>query len=533
MDLTERKRTLGVALEALEAGLWHAAATLCATIPPGDPETELLLGLARAGKGEIGAAARILDRIAAEHPALQHPCNDFARLCPDGPVAPLFQACLSLAPGNRRLRHDFANWLMDHGRPAGAEVLLRHAADSATGQCLLGLALTEQGRFRDAVLRFQTATTLDPAPAMAWANLGMTLKIEGRFDEAMAAYDEALARSPNDASIRVNRIVALLQAGRWDEAWGEGDWRLRLPGYRGLGEARLLPPNADVAGRTVLLTHEEGFGDTIQFLRYAPLLAERGATVVARMPAALMRLARRVPGISSVIPEDAALPAYDYHCPMVSLPRAFGTTPETVPPGEYLAAPTSRTPRIGLVWAGQARPWLPGFAALDARRSAGPDVFAPLAKLRGVRFVSLQTGPAAARRPPGLDIENPMTEVRDFIDTAEIVAGLSLVVSVDTAIVHLAGAMGKPVFMLDRYDNCWRWLSGRPDTPWYPHMTIFRQTRPYDWTEPMARLVAAIEAELFGAQCRAEGGNADRVFQGCEASGRQGRELPQQCLPTC
>ncbi len=503
MDLAERKRTLGVVLEALEAGLWHAAETLCATIHPGDPDAELLLGLARAGKGEIGAAARLLDRIAAARPALQHPCNDFVRLCPNGPVAPLFQACLSLAPGNRRLRHDFANWLMDQNRPAEAEAVLRHAADSAAGRHLLGLALTGQGRFRDAAGHFQTAAALDPGPAMAWANLGMTLKIEGRFDEALAAYDEALARSPDDASIRVNRMVALLQAGRWAEAWGEGDWRLRLPGYRGLGADRLLPPAADVAGRTVLLTHEEGFGDTIQFLRYAPLLAERGATVVARMPAPLMRLAQRVPGVSSVIAEDAALPPYDWHCPMVSLPRAFGTTPDTIPPGDYLAVPASTgTRRIGLVWAGQARPWLPGFAALDSRRSVGPDVFAPLTRLGGVRFVSLQTGPAAALKPSGLDIEDPMAGVRDFIDTAGIVAGLSLIVSVDTAIVHLAGAMGKPVFMLDRYDNCWRWLTGRSDTPWYPNMTIFRQTRPHDWTEPMARLVAAIEAELLGAQCR-------------------------------
>jgi tetratricopeptide (TPR) repeat protein len=502
MDLAERKRTLGVALEALEAGLWHAAARMCGTMPSGDPDADLLLGLAKAGKGEIAAAARILDRIAADHPAQQHPCHDFARLCPNGPVAPLFQACLSLAPGNRRLRHDFANYLLDHDRPAEAEAVLRHAPDSAAGLHLLGQALTEQGRFRDAVAHFQRATVLDPHPATTWAILGMTLMIVGRFEVALAAYDEAILRSPNDPSIRVNRMVALLQAGRWAEAWAEGDWRLCLPGYRGLGADRLLPPNADVAGRTVLLTHEEGFGDTIQFLRYAPLLAERGATVVARMPAPLMRLARRVPGVSSVIAEDAPLPAYDYHCPMVSLPRAFGTTPDTIPPGDYLAAPINRTPRIGLVWAGQARPWLPGFVALDGRRSAGADAFSPLANLHGVRFVSLQTGPAAAQKPAGLEIEDPMANVRDFMDTAEIVAGLSLVVSVDTAIVHLAGAMGKPVFMLDRYDNCWRWLSGRSDTPWYPHMTIFRQTRPHDWTEPMGRLMAAIEAMLLGPQCR-------------------------------
>jgi hypothetical protein len=393
-----------------------------------------------------------------------------------------------------RLRRLFAAFLLDRGAAVEAEGVLRGALGSAAGHHAMGMALTEQAKFRDAIGHFREAAALDPVPSMAWANLGMVLKIEGRHEEALAAYDEAIARSPNDAAIRVNRMVALLHAGRWTEAWRDGDWRLRLSGYRGLPPDRLLPSPDAAADRTILLTHEEGFGDTLQFLRYAPLLAVRGARVLLRMPPPLMRIAARVPGIAAVLPDDTAPPDYDYHCPMVSLPCVFATTPDTIPFGHYLreAGEPNAEPRVGLVWAGQARPWLPGFTALDARRSADAAVFAPLAAVSGVRFVSLQMGEAAAHPPPGLPLSNPMTGVRDFADTAAIVAGLDLVVSVDTSVVHLAGAMGKPAFLLDRYDNCWRWLSGRTDSPWYPAMTIFRQDEPGDWALPVRRVVAAL-----------------------------------------
>jgi len=152
---------------------------------------------------------------------------------------------------------------------------------------------------------------------------------------------------------------------------------------------------------------------------------------------------------------------------------------------------------VGLVWAGQARPWLPGFATLDRRRSVRLAILAPLAAVEGVRFVSLQVGPAATEAehpPPGMVLCDPMAHVTDFADTAAIVANLDLVISVDTAAVHLAGGLGKPVFMLDRYDNCWRWLGGRADSPWYPYMTIFRQVTAGDWSVPLANVVAALRA---------------------------------------
>jgi tetratricopeptide (TPR) repeat protein len=517
MDATQRQQRLGAALRCLGAGHWRRAETECQAVlavHPNEVEARLLLGLAVAAMGEPDRAAPALDQVMRERPDYAHPCDDLAAFRPALPrslVAAQYRACLRLAPDNVALRRTFAAFLLENDDAAEAVAVLSDALDSASAHNLMGMALADLGRFHDAIDLFRQAVTLDPEPAAGWSNLALVLKVEGRFDEALAAYDEAIQRNPDDAQIRVNRAVALLQSGRWTEAWTDYEWRLRLSANSTLPPHRLLPALAglgDLHGRTILAVHEEGFGDTLHFARYLPLLAERGARVRAMVPQPLERLIGRVAGIESVLSTAASLPAYDYYCPFFSLPRAFGTTVADIPGAPYLTADPALTAkwqpvlpegglRVGLVWAGQARPWLPGFATLDRRRSVGLAVFAPLAQVTGVRFVSLQMGAAAAetQQPPaGLVLTDPMPDVTDFADTAAIVAGLDLVISVDTAVVHLAGGMGKPVFMLDRYDNCWRWLSGRNDSPWYPNLTIFRQTDPNSWDEPMARLVAALAA---------------------------------------
>jgi hypothetical protein len=237
-----------------------------------------------------------------------------------------------------------------------------------------------------------------------------------------------------------------------------------------------LHPADGLAGLTILALHEDGFGDTLQFLRYLPLLAERGARVVACVPPALDRVMRMVPGVTNVVTDPQRLP-HQFVCPMFSLPRVFGTTVDTIPPAPVLLPDASlvrhwasRLPsgglRVGLVWAGQARPSLPGFSTLDRRRSAGLATLAPLFDVPGVAFVSLQAGPPSRQMQfSDLVLADPMPDVSDFADTAAIIAGLDLVISVDTSVVHLAGLVGKPVFLLDRYDGCWRWLSGRSDSP--------------------------------------------------------------------
>jgi hypothetical protein len=242
--------------------------------------------------------------------------------------------------------------------------------------------------------------------------------------------------------------------------------------------------------------------------------------VLVRLPPELQRLFASMPSVT-VVEERAPLPAFDWHVPVFSLPRAFGTVLGTIPADiPYLSPPPSLVAawgskldaalpagklRVGLVWAGQARPWLPWFTTLDGRRSMSLLNLGPLGAVPGLALVCLQKGPAAeeTRTPPkAMIFHDPMPDVADFADSAAIVANLDIVVSVDTSMVHLAGAIGKPVLMLDRYDACWRWLSGRDDSPWYPAMRIIRQTTPGDWDSVVLR-AAVFLAEL--AERRAAG----------------------------
>jgi hypothetical protein len=270
-----------------------------------------------------------------------------------------------------------------------------------------------------------------------------------------------------------------------------------------------LTDQPDLTGRTILVTHEEGFGDTLHYARYLPLLAARGAIVLVAAPPALRRLLGAMSGVHLVSTADLETPGrwrpVDHVCPFVSLPRVFGTTLETIPPAPYLNPDprdvrtwAARLPtgacRVGLVWAGQARPWLPGFDTVDGRRSLSLAQLAPLASVAGVRLISLQKGAAAAEAAAWPALFDPMVEAHDFADTAAIIANLDLVISVDTAVAHLAGALGKPLFLLDRFDHCWRWVAGRADSPWYPGLRIFRQAAIGDWPPVIARAAAALAA---------------------------------------
>jgi Flp pilus assembly protein TadD len=525
---------LAASMRLLTAGVWQEAETRARAAIAADPDdlhALLLLGLAIAAMGEDVRAAPALMRVAAARRDADHPCTDLARLKPPLPralVARQFRSCLRLAPFDDRLRLGFATFLLDTNQAAEAEMILADGPDTAVCHHLKGLVRAERNLFPLAIDSFHRAVALNPDAAASWSNLGMVLKVEGRFAEAIAAHDRAVAISPLDPRFRVNRAVALLKAGQWERAWQDYEARLDLTDTPPIDPARLMPslrPGASLRGHTILALHEDGFGDTLQFLRYLPLLTERGARVVACVPLPLARVMKAVPGVAEVVSDWRRMPAHDFVCPMFSLPRVFGTTVQTIPPVPALGMdpalvrhwsgwlPHDRL-RVGLVWAGQARPSLPGFETLDRRRSAGLAAFQPLFDVAGLAFVSLQAGPAARQpRPPGLDLVDPMPEVVDFADTAAIIAGLDVVVSVDTSVVHLAGLVGKPVFLLDRYDGCWRWLSGRIDSPWYPELTIFRQERPGDWSGAMARAAASLEAmALFHGFAVGTRGVRERAF---------------------
>lgn len=256
----------------------------------------------------------------------------------------------------------------------------------------------------------------------------------------------------------------------------------------------------NVAGKRILLTREQGFGDTVHAVRYAALLAERGAEVIVQCQPPLTRLVATAPGVSAVVAEGSAAPPFDLHASLLDLPGLFGTTLETIPAQvPYLHPPDVTEPedagkagrplRIGLAWAGKPS------HNNDANRSAALETFLPLFEVPGARFYSLQIGERSADIA-ALGIGAMLTDVSgrigDFLDTARLMTQLDLVISVDTAVVHLAGALARPIWVLLPHAPDWRWMLGRDDSPWYPTMRLYRQPAPRDW----APVIAAIKGDL-------------------------------------
>jgi Flp pilus assembly protein TadD len=483
-------------------------------------EAQLLLGLSLAALGETEAGAGWLASVARLRPDHRHPLLDLADLLGQLGQIDAFErhatAAMALAPRDGRVVVALAGHLAAHDRVTEALGLLQNFVDAqardvqpgdAAAHVLLGILRDQTGDLDGSEAQFRAAIQLRPDLPAARANLGRLLADRGRFDEALACFDQAVRRDPNDVQVRINHAIALLKRDPTREGWRAYEWRLRLPGHTRLPPARMLPDLADVdlAGKTLLLTHEEGFGDTLQCLRFVPLLATRGARVLLHVPQPLVDLARRM-GVATVLTGDIPVLSFDWHCPMLSLPRALATTAASIPLANGYLDPdpalvvhwAARLPqsgargRVGIVWAGAARADQPAAAATDRRRSLPLAIMLPPLLATGVELISLQMGPASAQREGFPALHDPMTDVRDFHDTAAIIANLDMVVSVDTAVVHLAAAMGKPTLMLDRYDNCWRWGHGTDTSPWYAALRIFRQDAPGQWSAPLARLAAAL-----------------------------------------
>ena len=384
----------------------------------------------------------------------------------------------------------------------------------------LGNTMVERQRYDDAVAAYSNALRCNPAHGPTLSNLGVALTARGLPGPALTFLDLAAACEPDNAETRCNRALALLAKGDWTEGFAEYEWRWRT---------RAKPPHPyrvplwageEFEGRTLLLHDEGGFGDTLQFVRYAALAKARGGTVLLRVREPLVTLLSRLPGLDRVIAHDAELPGFDLHCPMFTLPRVFGTTPDTVPEAAGYLRPDparmatwrdrldrdlldrdwppgpDRPRRIGLVWAGGPHPYARESALADRRRSIRLDDLAPLADAApDALFYSLQKGDASAEAlspPPGLRLVDHTGSIDSFDDTAALVSQLDLVIAVDTSTAHLAAGLGRPVWMLSRYDQCWRWLTGRTDTPWYRTMRVYQQPAPFDWTSPIARVCAEL-----------------------------------------
>lgn len=397
-----------------------------------------------------------------------------------------------------------------------------HWAEAA---CNRALALEDLGRHSDAAAILRHTLSLNPDFAVAWSNLGNVHRHLDQDDRAMSCYrrclailpnqvqalsnvatiyhdqgnvetaiailDRALAIMPDSAEARHNRALSRLQKGDLAGGWLDFEARIAAPTVDSRFPAFDQPrwTGEDLAGRTILLHAEQGLGDTLQFLRYVPLVIARGGRIVLAVQPPLVSLLRNFPGIAELVVIGDVMPAFDCWLPLMSLPLIFATTLKTIPNEvPYLSANSGRRAvwrrrlgdgiRIGVVWAGSP------LHGNDRNRSCPLTLLEPLLTAPGLRWFSLQKGPRAADLTL-LGWQDRMVDlapvIGDFADTAAIVADLDLVISVDTAVAHLAGALGRPCWLLLPFSSDWRWLRDRHDSPWYPTFRLFRQSRPGDW----------------------------------------------------
>ncbi|MGD0768694.1 MAG: tetratricopeptide repeat-containing glycosyltransferase family protein [Tepidisphaeraceae bacterium] len=392
-----------------------------------------------------------------------------------------------------------------------------------------------KGQLDEAIASYRRAIALSPNFAEAHNNLGTGLQEKGQLDEAVAAYRQAIAHKPNYAEGHSNLAKALLLRGDFEEGWPEYEWRWKVQDFPSprRGFSQPLWDGGELTGRAILLHAEQGLGDTIQFIRYLPRVVQRGGKIILACQAELQRLFHAMAGEYQIVAFGQPLPAFDLHCPLPSLPHVLGTTlgdiPQTVPylsPEPALVEAWSRTLgagdgqlRVGLAWAGN-----PQFES-DRTRSLNLQQLAPLAAaaeakptateakptateakptateekptVRGVRFYSLQKGAAGAQAknpPAGLDLVDLGPKLNDFADTAAVMSLMDLIITTDTSVPHLAGALARPVWVMLQFVPDFRWLMDREDSPWYPSMRLFRQRSPGDWDSVIARVVNSLRS---------------------------------------
>jgi tetratricopeptide (TPR) repeat protein len=417
-----------------------------------------------------------------------------------------FDQVLAIRPSHARALNNRGNTLQELQRPAEALASYDQALaiQPAYAEALYnrGIVLRELNRPAEALASFDQALAISPDHVDALNNRGIVLRELNRPTEALLSYDKALSIKPDYAETHSNRSCLRLLLGDFERGFEEFEWRWRVPEiapWRRDFSAPLWLGNEPLAGRTILLHAEQGFGDAIQFVRYAPLVAALGAKVILEVPAPLTALFSGVAGVALVVRRGEPLPGFDCHCPLLSLPLAFKTRLETIPAdAAYLSAPADRVikwrqrlpqprrRRIGIAWAGN-----PAFKG-DRTRSIGLARLLPLLSAAGVEFLSLQRDLREGDRDilrNHSDVIQVGDAMEDFGDTAAIMASLDLVISSDTAVAHLAGALGRPVWVLLQYVADWRWLLGRSDSPWYPTARLCRQPDIGDWESLISQVM--------------------------------------------
>jgi tetratricopeptide (TPR) repeat protein len=427
-----------------------------------------------------------------------------------GEADALYRAILAIDPDNFAALNRRAVLAAQRGELVDALRLIQAAAraNPNLGQIAtdMGVILERLGRFDEAIESYERALILQPNQPIALVGRCLGLGFKGRYDEAIAAFTRAIEVDPNHVEAHFHRGLFLLLTGRFAEGWEEYEWRLKHAQRKAERPPFPIPDwnGEPLAGKAIYLYVEQGYGDAIMFARYAPMLAARGGTVLFCVRPGLRELFADMPNVQVGVVGDTGPPC-DYMCALLSLPRIFKTDLASIPADvpyvhaapERIAKWRSRIPRdgrlnVGLVWAGGR-----SFAA-DRQRTIGLAPMLPLIGDPRIRYVSLHTelreddAALVARHP---EIVHFGPELKDFADTAALISQLDLVISVDTAVAHLAGAMAKPVWILLPFNPDFRWLLGRDDSPWYPTARLFRQSALDDWSSVIARVRDALAAQ--------------------------------------
>ncbi|MFM9862736.1 MAG: tetratricopeptide repeat protein [Micropepsaceae bacterium] len=511
-DHMEARRLRGQAFAALKRDT-EALADLDA-VATDNIATLLMRAKLRYTAGGAAGAVADYDRIIALAPAHWEALNNrgiaLEALQRYEDALSSYERAAGLSPTNTSVLHNRAASLLTLRRHTEALPLFQHLiavepgnADNWTGH---GAALASLQMLDDAIPSFDEALTLEPTSVRALVGRGTVLAALNRTVDAVADYRRALNLDPNNATAHANLAFALLAEGNLGEGFEEYEWR-RKDGPIHLTSRRFDKPewqSEDIAGKTLLLHPEQGLGDILQFARFVPQLVAQGARIILEVPAALEALMLTLPATATIVRAGTPLPPYDLHAPLMSLGQKLGLALDTIPNQvPYLDAPVERReiwrsrmaplpkPRVGLCWSGNPA------HSNDRARSVPFTQFARIAWVPGIAFVNLQRDLRDSDKPSfaaATHLTNFMPHVADLADTAALIAELDLVICVDTAIAHLAGALGKTVWILIATSADWRWLKDRDDSPWYPSARLFRQTAHGDWNSVIERVRAELAA---------------------------------------
>jgi len=470
------------------------------------------LGVVLQNLGDLAGALACLEKAIAVRPDLAEAHNNLGLVLRQqgrlGEARAHYERAVTLRPNYVEAHCNLAALLRQEDRLEESVACLLKALELrpnfAPAYDNLGNTLRDMGRLEESAASHMRALAIAPNSARAHNNLGVTLRKQGKLSEARASHNRALAMEPSVPDFRWNLALLDLLEGKFDTGWPGYESRHERNENRPRGFPKPQWRGEALDGARILLHSEQGLGDSLQFLRYVPLVHAAGGTVVLNVPAPLRRLAAELAGVATLTVEGETLPEFDCHAPLMSLPLAFRTTLDSIPArAPYLKVPEEAlraaedlewkngTLRVGLVWSGNPK------CTEDQIRSIQLRQLGAFLGLDGCAFYSLQLGAAAAQ----LDamqgrIIDLRFAIRDFADTAALMSHLDLIITADTSVAHLAGALAKPTWALIPFAPDWRWLMDREDSPWYPTMRLFRQPRFGDWQSVMERIRAELSQRI-------------------------------------